>query len=130
MTQPVPAQGEWRLTVRRLGPGPGQTPEQVNVVVQLDAGGGLTAAVAGRVGDPGRGTWRSAGPGRLVLVVEWLMVDEAGRADGLLVVRAAAELFDGGRRCWARLLGQRIPADGRPLHRAVAGEASGTCAEL
>lgn len=105
------------------------SPEQVNVVVQLDAGGGLTAAVAGRVGDPGRGAWQSAGPGRLVLVVEWLVADDAGRAGGLLVVRAAAELFDGGRRCWVRLLGQRIAADGRPLHRAVAGEASGMCTE-
>lgn len=127
-----PAPGVWRLAVRRLGgslPDMGLvhdvSPSEVDVLAELAAGGSLTAVVAGRVGNPGLGVWRLAGPGRVVLVVEWFVVTAAGGADGRLVVRGAAELSADGHRCAVRLRGRRLTRDGHPVDQAVQGEATG-----
>lgn len=124
MEDPLSPRGEWRLTVRRLGGFP-TSPGEVDVFARLDALGGLTAVVAGRPVDLGRGAWRCAGPGRLVLAVQWFEADLAGRTGGLLVVRAAVELSADARLCSARLLGRRFALDGRQVHAAVPGEAVG-----
>jgi hypothetical protein len=125
MPEPSSPLGAWRLTVRQLGGSPTTNEGEVDVLAQLNGGGGLTVVLAGRTGDPGLGIWSGAGPDRLVLVAQWFVTDEAGRTGGLRVVRAAVELSADARLCWVRLLGRRFAPDSRQLHPAVSGEAVG-----
>jgi hypothetical protein len=116
--------GAWRLTVRRLGGGPEGT-DGIGVLARLEAGGTVTVFLGGPAGEPGIGGWKSAGPGRVVAIVEWFVRDAPHGAVGRLSVRAAAEMSADGRTCQARLQWRHLDLAGRPEGEAATGEAEG-----
>lgn len=125
MSEPPSPCGAWRFTVRRLGATPGPA-DEIGVLARVEAGGIVTVFAGGLAVEPGIGGWRSAGPGRVVVVAEWFVRGPAGRAVGRLSVRAAAELSVDGRTCQARLQWRRVDLAGRPQGELVTAEADGT----
>lgn len=117
--------GPWRLTVQPLGKPPADS-DGFGVLARVEAGGTVTVFVGGPGGEPGIGGWKSAGPGRVVVIVEWFVRVAPAGTLGRLSVRAAAELSADGRTCQARLQWRRLGLDGRPQGEAVTGEADGT----
>jgi hypothetical protein len=117
--------GIWRLTVRRLGPRSGPT-TQFGVFVRIEADGTAWVLSRGSTAEPGFGGWRSAGPGRVVLVTESFVTGPGGSDRGRLAVQAAAELIGDGRTCQVRLQWQRIDVNSRPMGVPVRAEAEGS----
>jgi hypothetical protein len=117
--------GAWRLTVRRLGKPPADS-DGFGVLARVEAGGTVTVFAGGQGGEPGIGGWKSAGPGRVVVLVEWFVRDTPGGTLGRLSVRAAAEMSADGRTCQARLQWRHLDLAGSPQGEAVTGEADGT----
>ena len=117
--------GIWRITVRRLGPRRDPT-TRLGVFVRIEADGTVRVLSGSSTAEPGFGGWRSAGPGRVVLVTESLVTGPAGSYRGRLSVQAAAEMTGDGRSCQVRLRWQRLDADSRPLGGPVRAEGEGT----
>jgi hypothetical protein len=117
--------GAWRFTVRRLA----RTPDSVDglgVLARVEPGGIVAVFAGAPAGEPGIGGWKPAGPGRVVVVVEWFVRDAARLTIGRVSVRGAAALSADGRTCQARLRWRYLDPAGRALGEAVAGEADGT----
>lgn len=119
LESPTPC-GAWRLLVRTLGPEPDLGGE-VMALARLDDDGAVTVHVGAAL-TPGVGSWRPAGPGRVVVVAEWFVRTEGGRSRGRVSVRVAAELSPDGRTCSGRVQWCRFDLSGRPDGPAVAGE--------
>lgn len=117
--------GAWRFTVRRLGSMTDAT-DKIGVLARVEAGGTVTVFAGGPAGEAGIGAWKPAGPGRVVVIVEWFVRSPSRGAVGRVSVRAAAELSADGRTCQARLQWRRLDLAGNPLGDAVTGEADGT----
>ncbi len=117
--------GVWRLTVRRLGSFRART-DQFGVLARIESDGTVTVFAGGSTAAPSIGAWRSAGPGRVVMLAESFVTAPGGNTLGRLSVRAAAELTGDGVSCRARLQWQRIDLEGRPLAMPVHAEAEGT----
>lgn len=110
--------------MRRLGGTPGPS-DDIGVLARVEVGGTVTVLVSGVATELGIGGWQAAGPGRVVLVAEWL-VRGVGRRAAVLSVRAAAELSPDGRTCQARLQWRHLDLTGAPQGVAVTAEADGT----
>ena len=85
----------------------------------------MTVFLDGRSTQPGIGTWRSAGRGRVLVIADWLLDTSSHQPHERLSVRAAAEVSEDGRTCQMRLQWQSLTRDGVQLGAAVAGEAVG-----
>lgn len=125
MSDPSSPCGIWRLTVRRLGQPRGPT-AQFGVFVRIEGDGTVWVLSGGSTAEPGFGGWRSAGPGRVVLVTESFVTGPGGSDRGRISVRAAAELIGDGRSCQVRLQWQRVDIDSCPLGVPVRAEAEGS----
>jgi hypothetical protein len=111
--------------VCRLGASRGPA-DRIGALARIESDGAVTVFADGPAAEPGTGAWRSAGPGRVVLVVEWLVSSPFARSPGHVSVRAAAELSTDGRRCAVRLQWQRLDLDGRACGAPVRAQAEGT----
>jgi hypothetical protein len=125
MPDPPSPCGTWRATVIRLGDQPVLS-AGIGVLARVEEGGAVTVFVDGRASQPGIGVWRSAGHGRVLAVVEWLVDTSADPVRDRLCVHAAAELSDDGRTCLLRLHWQFRTPDGRSARGAATGEAEAT----
>jgi hypothetical protein len=116
--------GAWRFTVRRLGRTAGAT-DTIGVLARLEADGTVTVFAGGPAGEPGLGGWKAAGPGRLVVIVEWFVRGASSPSAGRVSVRAAAELSADGRTCQARLQWRYLDLAGKQQGEPETGEADG-----
>ncbi len=124
MSDPPSPCGVWRLAVRTLGV-PHVVTDGGTALVRIEDGGTVTVHLAHHDRVPGMGAWRSAGPGRVVVVCEWFTLRPESGPPGRVSVRAAAELSPDGRTCRARLQWHHIGPDGAPRHGVVNAEADG-----
>ncbi len=125
MSESISPCGLWRLVVCRLG-SPGGSADRVGALARIDSDGTVKVFADGRTAEVGIGAWRAAGPGRVVLLVEWLVSSPVAKSPGQVSVRAAAELSTDGRRCAVRLQWQRVDLDGRACGAPVQAQAQAT----
>ena len=109
----------------RLGASGGSS-DRVGALARIDSDGTVKVFADGGAGATGIGAWRAAGPGRLVLIVEWLASSPVPRPPGQVSVRAAAELSTDGRHCAVRLQWQRLDLDGQACGAPVQAHAQAT----
>jgi hypothetical protein len=117
--------GLWRLVMCRLGASGGSA-DRVGALARIDSDGTVKVFADGGASAMGIGAWRAAGPGRVVLIVEWLVSSRVARPPGQVSVRAAAELSTDGRRCAVRLQWQRLDLDGQACGAPVQAQAQAT----
>ncbi len=124
MSESLSPCGLWRLVMCRLG-APGGSADRVGALARIDSDGTVKVFATGSASAMGIGAWRAAGPGRVVLIVEWLASSPAARP-GQVSVRAAAELSTDGRRCAVRLQWQRLDVEGQACGAPVQAQAQAT----